>query len=148
MGRAVTSAIQNRELSWLQFNRRVQMEADQPKNPLLERAKFLAIVTSNLDEFFQVRYNGVYRKATGKKAEEKQLGGISARNLYRKVNKEILSQNNMQYTLYEGICSELYLHGIRLYPVFPLSTAQGDLLPMEGTMIIRYPNGKKKEFNM
>lgn len=124
MGRAVTSAIQNRELSWLQFNRRVQMEADQPKNPLLERAKFLAIVTSNLDEFFQVRYNGVYRKATGKKAEEKQLGGISARNLYRKVNKEILSQNNMQYTLYEGICSELYLHGIRLYPVFPLSEAQ------------------------
>ena len=124
MGRAVNNAIQNRELSWLQFNRRVQMEADQPKNPLLERAKFLAIVTSNLDEFFQVRYNGVYRKAIGKKAEEKQQGGISARNLYRKVNKEILSQNNMQYTLYEGICSELYLHGIRLYPVFPLSTAQ------------------------
>ena len=95
MGKAATNAIQNRELSWLQFNRRVQMEADQPKNPLLERAKFLAIVTSNLDEFFQVRYFGVYKKATGKKAEEKQLGGLTARNLYRKVNKEILSQNNM-----------------------------------------------------
>ncbi|MBP3541919.1 MAG: polyphosphate kinase 1 [Clostridia bacterium] len=124
MGKAATNAIQNRELSWLQFNRRVQMEADQPKNPLLERAKFLAIVTSNLDEFFQVRYFGVYKKATGKKAEEKQLGGLTARNLYRKVNKEILSQNNMQYTLFEGICSEMYLHGIRLYPVFPLSEKQ------------------------
>ena len=51
MGKAQTSAFQNRELSWLQFNRRVQAEADQPKNPLLERAKFLAIVTSNLDVF-------------------------------------------------------------------------------------------------
>ncbi|MBO5501132.1 MAG: hypothetical protein J6A48_03835, partial [Clostridia bacterium] len=47
-------ALQHRELSWMQFNRRVQMEADRTPHPLLERAKFLAIVTSNLDEFVQV----------------------------------------------------------------------------------------------
>ena len=126
MGKAQTSAFQNRELSWLQFNRRVQAEADQPKNPLLERAKFLAIVTSNLDEFMQVRYPKVFRAAKGKKAEKKQLGGLTSKELYQKVNKEILSQNNQQYLLFDGISSELYLHGIRLYPVFSLSHTQSD----------------------
>ncbi len=76
----------NRELSWLEFNRRVLAEALDPRIPLLERVKFLAIFSSNLDEFFQVRVAGLKhqvvahlmeRTADGMSAEE-QLRAIAA----------------------------------------------------------------------
>src|SRR3954452_4976977 len=74
----------NRELSWLEFNRRVLEEAQDPSVPLLDRLKFLAIFESNLDEFFMVRVGGLQQKV--------QLGIAYGSGADRMPVKDILAE--------------------------------------------------------
>ena len=104
----------NRELSWLSFNARVLEEAAREELPLLERAKFLAIVSSNLDEFFMVRVGKLERKAdAGENTPDP--AGMTPRQQLRAIRKASGQQVKHQYELYnEHLLPELAGKGIHL----------------------------------
>ena len=78
----------NRELSWIAFNRRVLEQARHAGTPLLERVKFLAIVSSNLDEFFEIRVAGLLQQADSASAEL-SLDGITPRENLRRIRAAV-----------------------------------------------------------
>src|SRR5258706_14294067 len=71
----------NRDLPWLEFDARVLFEATDPRNPLLERVRFLAIVAANLDEFFQVRVAGLKQQLQAGRSSPTADGWPAARTL-------------------------------------------------------------------
>src|SRR6266404_3016554 len=78
----------NRELSWLEFNQRVLDQALDPANPLLERMKFFCIVSSNLDEFFEVRVAGIKQQIESD-AVERTMDGMTATEAFRAIVKRV-----------------------------------------------------------
>lgn len=114
----------NRELSLLEFQRRVLEEAQDPSNPLLERVKFLAIVGSNLDEFFMVRVAGLKKQVDAGVVEFPPDGMSPAQQLaeIRKVSQGLMSQ--VQETLKYEILPQLKQAGIHLLDYEALTQRQ------------------------
>jgi polyphosphate kinase len=104
----------NRELSWLDFNARVLALAEDSSQPLLERAKFLAIFASNLDEFYMVRVAGLKRRdETGLLV--RSADGLTPREqlaYIRKRNQELVEQHST--ALVDHVLPELSRRGIRI----------------------------------
>ena len=82
----------NRDLSWLSFNLRVLQQAADNTVPLFERLKFLAIFSSNLDEFFRVRYPYIIAISTLGKKTKKQLNASADEDIVERVQTEINTQ--------------------------------------------------------
>jgi polyphosphate kinase len=83
-----TTPFFNRDLSWLEFNRRVLHEAKDPRTPLLERLKFLAIYSSNSDEFFMKRI-GLLRRKIAQKSVERSHDGLTLEQHYDAVREKM-----------------------------------------------------------
>ena len=113
----------NRDLSWIEFNRRVLEEAQDQETPLLERAKFLAIVTSNLDEFMSVRVAGIQDqlKAGYNKTD---FTGYTPSGLWKRLFKRTTQMLTEQYRTYREVMRGLTREGISFKELHELNATQ------------------------
>src|ERR1043165_7695743 len=102
----------NRELSWLAFNARVLHEAEDPRVPLLERVKFLAIFSSNLDEFYMVRVAGLRRQVSAGVTLAPPDGLAPAEQLSA-IRREVSQLVARQRACFDQLLRELGDEGIR-----------------------------------
>jgi polyphosphate kinase len=112
----------NRELSWLEFNRRVLEEAQDQRQPLIERVKFLTIVSSNLDEFFEIRVAGIKQQI---ESETSDVGpdGLSPSEVFDRIQKTVRQLVAAQYTLWNSdFLPELAKNGIYVREIAELPT--------------------------
>lgn len=118
----------NRELSWLAFNRRVLELAKSLRQPLLERLKFLAIVSSNLDEFFEIRVSGLLQQVE-QGVVEAGIDGLGPREQLRRINDIAASLVADQYDCWrEQLVPALRKEGLRFKQIDELDTEELDWL--------------------
>jgi polyphosphate kinase len=114
----------SRELSWLEFNARVLNEARDPRTPLLERLKFLAIFSSNLDEFYMVRVGGLRRKVRNGQGGYPQER-LTPTELLTAIDKRVNGLLHLQRTcLTDDLLPALAKHGAKLVRMSDLSPAE------------------------
>ncbi|MFC4776386.1 polyphosphate kinase 1 [Paenibacillus sp. GCM10023252] len=113
----------NRDLSWIEFNRRVLEEAQEVRTPLLERAKFLSIVSSNLDEFMSVRVAGIQdqMKAGYTKTD---FTGYTPAGLWKRLIKRTTQMVTEQYRTYREVLRGLSRLGICIRSIDELNATQ------------------------
>jgi polyphosphate kinase len=118
----------NREMSWLEFNQRVLDEAADAKNPLLERLKFLAIVSSNLDEFFMVRVGSLHDQINAG-FNRADSAGLTPKMQLVKISRRVQKMMNDVYSLWNAdLVPALENRGIRILKPAGLSQSQSAYL--------------------
>ncbi|GAE24736.1 polyphosphate kinase [Halalkalibacter wakoensis JCM 9140] len=100
----------NRELSWLAFNQRVLEEAIDERNPILERLKFLAIFSSNLDEFFMVRVAGLKDQVKAGYSRPENKAGLTPKQQLKHIAEKNHLLVQLQDTVYTETLLPMLLH--------------------------------------
>ena len=103
---------QNRELSWLKFNQRVLEEAQDPSVPLLERMKFVAIFTSNLDEFFMIRVGSLFDMAAADPKAVDSRSGMTPSQQLEKIYEAVAPLYKERDKTYAEIKKQLHPYGV------------------------------------
>jgi polyphosphate kinase len=114
----------NRELSWLEFNHRVLEEALDERHPLLERAKFLAIVSSNLDEFFMIRVAAIKEQILADVVEYTPDGRTPLQQLGEIHARVVEMVKRMSDCFWNDLHPKLAANGIHLLTMRQVSTAE------------------------
>ncbi len=117
----------NRELTWLSFNRRVLHEAEDDRTPLLERLKFIAIVSANLDEFFMKRIGGL-KQQIGAGMRELSLDGRTARQQVTECQAEVRDIEARKEREFQNICTLLEDKNILIESYDELTSKEKKLL--------------------
>ncbi len=118
----------NRELSWIEFNRRVLEEAKDKRHPLLERVKFLAIFSSNLDEFFMIRVSGLKDQIAAGVVNVPPDGMTPTQQL-QQIRAQVLPlQQEQRRVFYNDVLPELEAAGIRIQRYVDLQDTDCDRL--------------------
>ena len=117
----------NRELTWLEFNRRVLNEAEDERTPLLERVKFLAIVSSNLDEFFMKRIGGL-KQQVGAGVQELTVDGRTPQQQIDEAQAVVAELESRKERLLPEVLSRLAEHGIEVVDYAELKKKERDAL--------------------
>lgn len=112
--KADRSVLVNRELSWLEFNRRVLEEARDPRWPILERMKFLAITETNLDEFFMIRVAGLRDQLSSDGVETSEDGSTAAETFVQVRQAVIRMEEEQTRCFVEELLPVMAEAGIRL----------------------------------
>ena len=103
---------QNRELSWLRFNHRVLEEAQDESVPLMERMKFVAIFTSNLDEFFMIRVGSLYDMAAADNTKQDIRSGMTAEEQLAAIYRAVAPLYKERDKTYAEIKKQLHPYGV------------------------------------
>ncbi|MGC8747815.1 MAG: polyphosphate kinase 1 [Candidatus Kapaibacteriota bacterium] len=126
--KSLKSIFFNRELSFLEFNRRVLYEAKDRNHPLLERLKFLCIFSSNLDEFFMIRVAGLKRQVESG-VVELSMDGLTPREQLKEIRRVVLDLYKMQEEIYfNEVLPELQEAGIFIHNYKDLSDESQEYL--------------------
>ena len=104
----------NRELSWLKFNQRVVLEAMDTSNPLMERLRFIAIASSNLDEFFMIRVAGLRHQAMNGIVKY-DAAHMDAKAQLKAIDESVQRLVSLQYTYLHRVLADLKEKGFSFF---------------------------------